>query len=201
MFVKKLDQRLQESLEKEGIEIATEFQKKCISQMKSGGDLVAIADEGKGKTTSYAVMLINKLKHAVADVPRAMVICANKDNVLALQEKCETLANYTDLRFHVGFEGANIQNQKDTIYFGTDVVIGTPRRITELMSIEGINFSEIKTLVIDDGELVLKDTALSQLNRISESLPNSQKVIFTTKNTTNRERYSDKFMRNPKLIS
>jgi len=200
MFIKKMDAELQEILEEKGVEKATDFQKKAISRIKSGLDLLAVADEGKGKTTVVMVALITILKRAIADVPRAMVICKSKEEVIALQEKCEYLARFTDLRFHIGFEGANILNQKDTIYFGTDVVIGTPRRISELMSIEGINFSDIKTLIIDDAFAIMKHTQLTMIHRISESLPKAQKIIFTDKVNDGIERYKNKYMKNTLLL-
>ncbi len=200
MFIKKINPELQESLEDLGIEKATDFQKKAISRIKSGLDLLAIADEDIGKTTTYIVALIAILKKAVADVPRAMVVCKDKDAVLALQERCELLGYFTDLRFHVGFDGANILNQKDTIYFGTDVVIGTPKRISELMSIEGINFSDIQTLIIDDAFAIMKHTNLTFIHRITESLPKAQKVIFTDKINDGIERYKTKYMKNTLVL-
>lgn len=199
-MIKKIDPDLKENLAEIGIEKATDFQKKSISRIKSGLDLLAIADEDSGKTTAYIVALISILKKAVADVPRVMVVCQDKEAVLELQEKCERLGSFTDLRFHVGFDNANILNQKDTIYFGTDVVIGTPKRIGELMSIEGINFAEIHTLIIDDAQALMKHTNLTIIHRITESLPNAQKVIFTEKIIDGIDRYKTKFMKNPLVL-
>ena len=196
MFIKKIEPALQEELESNNIEIAHDYQKKWISRIKSGGDLIAVAPAESGKTTSYMVLLIQQLKRAVEDVPRAMIVCATKDEVIATQEKLENLSLHTDLRIHIGFEGADIQKQKDKIYFGTDIVVGTPRRITELMSLEGINFANLKLLIIDDGQDSMKHTSLSQINRIAESLVPIQKVIFTTQNTVNIKRFAGKFMKN-----
>ena len=200
MFAKKIDPALQASLENLNIETATENQKKWISRLKSGGDLIAVGAENSGKTTSYIVTLIHRLKHAVADVPRAMVLCATKEDVLACQEQFEKIGQHTDLRFHVGFDGADIQKQKDVIYFGTDIVIGTPKRIGDLMSIEGINFTAIKTLIIDDGQEIMKHTALSITNRIAESLPSAQIAICTQNSSVNTTRFANKFMKSPKTI-
>lgn len=200
MFLKKIDPALQESLETEGYEKAFPFQKRCIGRIKSGGDLIAFGLPGTGKTSAYIISLIQSLKRAVDDVPRAMVVCKDKEAVLACQELAQKLGSHTDLRFHVGFEGANLQDQKDTIYFGTDVVIGTPRRIGELMSIEGINFASIHTLVIDDDNAIMKSTPLSQIHRITESLPNAQKIVFSEAATIHIERYSQKSMKGPMII-
>jgi superfamily II DNA/RNA helicase len=200
MFIKKISPELQESIEDLGISIAQGSQKKWISRIKSGMELLALGPENSGKTTSYVVALIQQLKEAVADVPRAMVICKDKDAVLDLQERFEQFGKHTDLRFHVGFEGADIQKQKNKIYFGTDIVIGTPKRISKLLSIEGINLSDVKTLIIDDAQVIMKNDNMSYLHRITTSLPKAQKIIFSQEESVNISRYSGKYMLTPTII-
>jgi superfamily II DNA/RNA helicase len=200
MFIKKISPELQESIKSLGISTAQGAQKKWISRIKSGMEMVAIGPENSGKTTAYIITLIQQLKHAVADVPRAMVICKDKDAVLALQERFEQFGKHTDLRFHVGFEGADIQKQKNVIYFGTDVVIGSPKRISKLLSIEGINLSDVKTLIIDDAEVIMKNDNMSYLHRITTSLPKAQKIIFSREASVNISRYSGKYMLTPTTI-
>jgi ATP-dependent RNA helicase RhlE len=200
MFIKKISPELQESIEELGISSAHGSQKKWISRIKSGLEMVAIGPENSGKTTSYIISLIQQLKEAVADVPRAMVICKDKDAVIELQERFEEFGKHTDLRFHVGFEGADIQKQKNVIYFGTDVVIGSPKRISKLLSIEGINLSDVKTLIIDDAEVIMKNDNMSYLHRITTSLPNAQKIIFSREESVNISRYSGKYMLTPTTI-
>ena len=201
MFIKKISPELQESLEDFGISIAQGSQKKWISRIKSGLELVALGPVNSGKTTAYIVALIQQFKEAIADVPRAMVICKDKEAVLELQERFEQIGKHTDLRFHVGFEGADILKQKDTIYFGTDVVIGSPRRISELLSIEGINMTDIKTLIIDDAEVIMKNNNMTYLHRITTSLPKAQKIIFSEESSDNIVRYTKKYMVSPTVIS
>ncbi|MCT4623657.1 MAG: DEAD/DEAH box helicase [Schleiferiaceae bacterium] len=200
MFIKKISPEFQETLETLNIHQPVGSQKKWISRVKSGMDLIAVGPENSGKTTAYSIALIQSLKKAVADVPRAMVVCKDKESVFAIKEQFDALGKHTDLRFHIGFEGADIQKQKDTIYFGTDVVIGSAKRITELMTIEGINFAEIKTLIIDNAETVMKNTDMTFLHRITSSLPNAQKAIFTTSLSENIDRYNKKYMRHPEQI-
>lgn len=136
MFLKKIYPPLEKSLEKAGLEKATDFQKKSISRIKSGGDLVALAPEGKGKTIALV-----------------------------------------------------------------DVVIGVPERISELLSIEGINLAEMKYLAIDDADTLMHHGMLSHTHRILESLPHAQLIVFGREKITNIERYADKFMRGPQWIS
>ncbi len=200
MFIKKITPELQETLERLGITTAHGSQKKWISRIKSGMEMVAIGPENSGKTTAYIIALIQQLKHAVADVPRAMVICKDKDAVLDLQERFEIFGKHTDLRYHVGFDGADIEKQKNKIYFGTDIVIGSPKRISKLLSIEGINLSDVKTLIIDDGEIIMKNDNMSYLHRITSSLPKAQKIIFSREASVNISRYSGKYMLTPTTI-
>ena len=74
MFTEKLDVQLLESLEENGLTESTELQHVCIPKIKSGRDLVCVANEGTGKTTTIIVSVLQKLKASFDDNPRAIII-------------------------------------------------------------------------------------------------------------------------------
>ena len=200
MFLKKIYPPLQQALEEMQLEKANPFQKKLIGKIKSGSDVVAYAEEGGGKSTALAIALLQLLKEEKDDVPRALYLVPDNERLEAMYQLFTPLVKHTSLRIIPVNTKRNILDQKDAVYFGSDVVIGVPERISELMSIEGINISEIRYIVIDDATTLMRHSTLGRIHRILESFPNAQLVFCGNEPTDGIERYAENFMKFPTHI-
>ncbi|HET6560136.1 MAG TPA: DEAD/DEAH box helicase, partial [Prolixibacteraceae bacterium] len=194
------DPALLEVLNENGYTESTELEKLCIPRIKSGRDMMCIAGDGSGKTTTIVVSILNKLKASFADVPRAIVIVPTKEAGLAMKAEVALLGQYTDLRVHTAFEVRKIDDQKDKIYMGSDVVIGTPKRLNLIYSLYALNLNSVKIFAIDDAELVIKNINYPQIDRLSESMPKAQKVVFGSQFTEWLDRFSNEFMNIQEVI-
>lgn len=194
MFTKKVHKHLSSALMDEGFENPKPLQKICIPKIKSGADLLCVGPEKSGKSSTIVITVIQKLDKAFADVPRALIVVPDRERAFAMKEMFDNLGKNTNLRVFCAVGGENIHNLRDTIYEGSDVVIGTAKRLNELYSFSGINLNNLKMFVVDDAQLILKDEILSQLNRLSENIPKSQHILFTNKLTNRIESYQDNYM-------
>lgn len=194
MFTEKLDVQLLESLEENGLTESTELQHVCIPKIKSGRDLVCVANDGTGKTTTIIVSVLQKLKASFDDNPRAIIIVPDSDSANKIKEEFIRLGEYTDLRIHTACEDGKLDNQKDEIYMGSDVVIGTAKRLNQVYSVYGLNLTMAKILAIDDAELVIKSINYTQIDRLAESMPKAQKLVFSSDINDWIARFADEFM-------
>lgn len=194
MFTEKLDVQLLESLEENGLTESTELQHVCIPKIKSGRDLVCVANEGTGKTTTIIISVLQKLKASFDDNPRAIIIVPDSDSANKIKEEFIRLGEYTDLRIHTACEDGKLDNQKDEIYMGSDVVIGTAKRLNQVYSVYGLNLTMAKILAIDDAELVIKSINYTQIDRLAESMPKAQKLVFSSDVNDWIARFADEFM-------
>jgi len=189
MFLKKLYEPLERAIEESVLENTTDVQKKLIPQIKSGNDVLCIDEEGgNGTTTALVITTINKLKEAYKDVPRAMIVVPSQAIGEKMEEMFAIYGKYTNLRVHTAYDTRLIEDQRDKIYFGTDVVIGTLTQINNLFSISGINVGKIQLMAIDDADQIAKDAALSPIERLYQCLPKCQRIIIAKKNTNNIDR-------------
>jgi superfamily II DNA/RNA helicase len=83
---------------------------------------------------------------------------------------------------------------------GSDVVIGTAKRINKIYSLYALNLSAVKIFAIDDADGVIKNLSYPQIDRISESMPKAQRVVFATQMTEWLERFSNEFMNVQEVI-
>lgn len=200
MFIKKLDEQLLESLKENGFTEATQLEQICIPKIKSGHDLLCVASDKSGKTTSIVVSVLQRLKASLDDNPRAIVLVPDVDRANEMKAAFDLLGEYTDLRVHTACDDEKIDDQKDKIYMGSDVVIGTPKRMNQIYSLYALNLGVVKIFAIDDANLVIKSLNYPQIDRLSESLPKIQRVVFATQITEWIERYAKEFMNIQEVI-
>lgn len=200
MINEKLDIPLIESLKENGFTESTQLEQICIPKIKSGRDLLCIAGKDSGKTTTLVVSVLQRLKASLDDNPRAVIVVPDKERALEMKAEFERLGEYTDLRVHTACDDEKINDQKDKIYMGTDVVIGTPKRLNQIYSLYALNLGVVKIFAIDDAELVIKSINYPQIDRLSESLPKAQRLVFATQMTEWIDRYAAEFMNVQEVI-
>jgi len=200
MFLKKLDEQLTIALEQEGFEKPTPIQKKTIGKMKSGRDCLFIAPEKSGKTSAIVITVIQQLKEAFQDVPRALIVVEDRAKAEAMKEQFDILAEETDLRVFAVFQGENILKQRDRVYAGCDVLIGPAKFLNELYSNSGMNLNRLRMYIIDDGQAVFKHEITSQIDRLTTSTPESQRIVFTTEMNVRIQDYVDYYMIAPEIV-
>jgi superfamily II DNA/RNA helicase len=194
MINEKLDIQLIESLKENGFTESTELQRICIPKIKSGRDLLCIADDGSGKTTAIIVSVLQKLKASLDDNPRAIILVANVDRANEMKTEFDRLGEYTDLRVHTACEDEKIDDQKDKIYMGSDVVIGTAKRLNQIYTLYALNLGVVKIFAIDDADLVIRSLNYPQIDRLSESIPKAQRVVFSSQQTEWIDRFAGEYM-------
>lgn len=200
LFKEKLNKNLFKGLQEHNFSEATELQFAALPKINSGRDVVIVGDNGSGKSLLATVSTINKLNYAFEDAPRALIIVSDNDKAIEMQSYFIKAAQYTDLRVSLATEAGKIEKQTDEIYFGTDVVICTVKRLMEIYIRRIFNLTKLKVFIIDDAELIAKQNVLSHLVRLSLSLPKCQRVIFCNELTEKVEIVSNKFTTAPVVV-
>jgi len=200
VFHKKIDQHINKALIEIGIAKPIAVQKKAISSIKSGKDSIIVSPKETGKTTTLVVALVQILKAALNDVPRAMVIVETKEDADKMKILFDEIGKETNLRVHCVYPGPNLLKIRDKVYYGTDVVIGTVKRLNELYSNSGLNLNDLQIILIDNADTTIKIELHSQIDRLTDIMPNIQKIIFCNSINDKVKRYADKYMARPNII-
>ncbi len=177
-----------------------EIQTNCMPKIKSGGDLFVIAPEGSGKSTAIVIGVIQQLKKAFEEAPRAIIMVESKEKAFELEEQFEILGKHTNLRTFTVFDHGNLQFQKDCIYEGLDILIGTPKRINELLSNTGIPSTKLKLLVVDDAETIFPNRHHPVVYRIADGSKKIQCLMFANRWHEKMDDLSERIMKNPQFV-
>jgi len=200
MNFKKLIPELVSGLDDAGFDMnAKEIQPTSISQIKSGADLFIVTPEGSGKSSAIVIGIIQQLKEAFEEAPRAIIMAATKEKAFELDAQFKILGKHTTLRTVAVFDQGNIHYQKDLIYEGLDVLIGTPKRLNELLKISGIPLSKLKMFVVEDVDSYTFDK-YTLIYQIADSIEKSQFIMLANSWNKNFDKLSERIMKNPRII-
>ncbi len=189
----KLQTEVVSALEGAELQDFSTAQRAVVSTLKSGQNKWLIAADLAPLRIAVAATIIHKLKASFEDVARALILVQNSEIADEYERHFETLGKHTDLRVWTAYPGPQLLKLKEDIYFGADVVIATPKRLNELLNIEGFNSAAVQTLVLDASYQLLKVGNIAFTQRISDSIPLKQRVALSTENKGSTAAYMDRF--------
>ena len=112
--------------------------------------------------------------------PRGIVICIDDTTARALGDFLEKKFKELDLTLDLIIEKGQRVRQRNDLFFGTELIVGTPKRICEMYFQNGFNIGELKLFMLLDMNSILRQGHKGFVNRISESLPKCKKVLVET---------------------
>ena len=180
MNLEKLRPELREILPEKGISELNEFQMNVLDGLKSGKNLLIEGHEGAGKTTAVLLSIIQKITEAGEGSPRAIVICSTDDKAHSLHGILEKICRPLDLTVDLAHDRGNKLQQRNDIFDGTEIIVGTSKRLHELYIQNGYNVSQLKLFILDDAIELFKGGFKTQISRIAESLPKCQYIVSSS---------------------
>ncbi|MEN3322308.1 DEAD/DEAH box helicase [Mariniflexile soesokkakense] len=200
MSFKKIIEPLKDNLQRNGIIKPNPLQTEILSKIKGGKSMFVIAPKNAGKTTSIVISVINKLKEAFEDAPRALIFVKDKEEALKLAEIFNTYKRGTDLRVYCAYEEHNMELQREELYLGTDIVIATPKRLNRIFYLNGINLNLLQMFIVEDADFLFRNNHFAEVTRTPESISRCQYLVFSDKFDARFERWQDTFMHLSEII-
>jgi len=197
-----LDGVILKALKDVGYETPSAIQMQTIPPLLEGRDVVGLAQTGTGKTAAFALPILARLDlHQKA--PQALVLAPTRE--LALQV-CEAFERYAS--HHKGvhvlpvYGGQGYGVQLSALRRGVHIVVGTPGRIMDHLEKGTLDLSQLKYLVLDEADEMLKMGFAEDVETILASTPDDKQVaLFSATMPAQIRRLSAKYLRNPQEIT
>lgn len=194
MNLKKINPNLQQALIENGLTEAPNVIKEAFGTIKSGNDVVLIVEDEIERFQTIAIAVIQRLEKAFMLSPRALVIVEDKPQALEMEVVFKKLAKYTDLRIFMTHDKTDLDEDKNLISVGIDVLIGTPERLSFMFGNAGFDVNQLKMLVINNTDELLRLRHDTRLYRLSESIGKTQRLYVSEQETERLEIFVDKTM-------
>jgi ATP-dependent RNA helicase RhlE len=197
----KISKSVLKAIEELGFTEPTPIQEKAIPMIRSGADVLGIAQTGTGKTAAYFIPLIMKLVKAEGKDPRAIVLVPTRELAIQVGEDLEDLTKFTNLRRATVYGGVGWTKHAELIKPGVDILVATPGRLWDLYRAEAVSFKKVKTLVIDEADRMLDMGFMPQIRNFLEVLPvKRQNLLFSATFNEKVEEMSHEFLDFPERV-
>lgn len=194
MNLKKINPKLQEALVELGKTEAPQVIKEAFGTIKSGNDVVLIIEEEDEREEAIAISVIQRLEKPYMLSPRALIIVEDKPQALKMEAIFKALARYTKLRIFMTHDKTDLDEDKNQISLGIDVLIGTPERLAFMFGNAGFDVNQLQMFVINKTDDLLKKRLDGRLYRLSESIGKTQRLYVSELETERLEIFVEKTM-------
>ena len=202
-----LNEPLVRAVTEHGYTIPTPIQLQAIPAVLNGGDLLAGAQTGTGKTAGFVLPLLQRLtasalaKPSALKIVRALILTPTRELAAQVEESVRVYGKYTKLTSAVIFGGVGINPQISQLRRGVDIVVATPGRLLDLHQQRAINLSHIEILVLDEADRMLDMGFIHDIKRILKLLPAArQNLLFSATFSNEIKTLADGLLNNPALI-
>jgi ATP-dependent RNA helicase RhlE len=177
-----------------------EVQVRIMSRILGGQDIIAVAPEGAGKSTSYVLGVLMRLKYGFEEAPRALILVPDKERILEVVGKFELLNRNTSIRIVSLFPDGNMETQINAVTDGADIIIATPDRARAVYLKLGLNLNKIIMFIVDDAAEIIKKGMQLPVAELARSIVKCQHLIFTEVIHSKLHLLIDQFMNQPAII-
>ncbi|WP_312191866.1 DEAD/DEAH box helicase [Sphingobacterium sp.] len=176
----KLSKRLTATMTELGYLAPKEIQSRCISRILGGQDVIAIAPEGAGKTTTYVLSTLMKLKFTTDEAPKFLILAPNEERIDEIVDKFFQLSKNKSLRIIGLRAGGSMEEEIEELVDGKDIVVATPNRARAIYLKLALNLNRIQTLIIDDADEIIKQGMQNPVRELAESCGKVQHLVYST---------------------
>src|SRR5471030_123628 len=190
-----------------GYTIPTPIQLQAIPAVLNGGDLLAGAQTGTGKTAGFTLPILQRLSEAPAPAAgakrpvRALILTPTRELAAQVEESVRGYGKYLKLKSTVMFGGVGINPQIDALRRGVDIVVATPGRLLDHMQQKTIDLSKLEILVLDEADRMLDMGFIHDIKRVLAKLPpKRQNLLFSATFSEEIKTLADSLLDRPALI-
>jgi superfamily II DNA/RNA helicase len=187
-----------------GYTVPTPIQEQAIPTVLMGRDVLGCAQTGTGKTAGFTLPMLDILSgsRARARMPRSLILEPTRELALQVAENFVQYGKYLKLTHALVIGGESMNDQRDLLMRGVDVLIATPGRLIDMFERGTMLLTDVKILVIDEADRMLDMGFIPDVERIVSVLPPlRQTLFFSATMAPEIKRLADAFLRNPKEIT
>jgi ATP-dependent RNA helicase RhlE len=199
-----LDVRLLSGIRDLGWEETRPVQSGVIPLALAGGDVIASAETGTGKTAAFLVPILQRFLNEPAPQPprtRTLILAPTRELAVQIEDQVQGLTYHTTISSVAVFGGVPMDPQERALRAGVDIVVATPGRLMDHMRHESIDFSGLEVLVLDEADRMLDMGFWPDVQRILSALPASrQTLLFSATMPGEVLKLTKEFLRDPGYI-
>ena len=166
------------ALEAIGYREPSPIQKAAIPELLLGRDLLGQAQTGTGKTAAFALPMLARLDLELRR-PQVLVLAPTRELAMQVADAFGSYAAHLpQARVLPVYGGADFRDQIHHLRRGVQVVVGTPGRVMDHMRQGTLDLSQLRTLVLDEADEMLRMGFIDDVEWVLNQLPEQRQVVL-----------------------
>ena len=177
---------LQETLAEKNLTTPTEIQAQAVPALLEGRSVVGVAETGSGKTLTYALPILHRLKTLELDgnpikvygEPRAIVVVPTRELGEQVAKAFKPFTHTTSLRVRSLLGGTTMEVAKRSLQGAFEVLVATPGRLIKMMDAGLVTLGDVRMLVLDEADQMVDHGFLPDVRRIVKKCPADRQLAL-----------------------
>lgn len=180
-----------------GFEKPSAIQQRAIIPCIRGQDVIAQAQSGTGKTATFSIAILQQLNLTIKDC-QALILAPTRELAQQIQKVVLALGDFMQASCHACIGGTNVKEDAKKLEAGSQIVVGTPGRVSDMLTRKAFNPNKIKLFVLDEADEMLSRGFKEQIHDVFTKMPSSaQVVLLSATMPADVLEVTKKFMRDP----
>ena len=201
-----LSSSLIEGIESMGITQPTPIQAQSIPIILEGKDVLGIAQTGTGKTAAFLLPIIQNItSKSDRNKISALIIVPTRELATQIDQAIQAYGYFTDISsqtIYGGGDGKIFNQERHALESGIDIIVATPGRLKMHIQMGYVDFSHLKTLILDEADRMLDMGFAPDINLILRQTPaEKQSLLFSATMPEKINQLAKSLLRNPTRIN
>lgn len=194
-----------DGLEAMRFEEATPVQQETIPLIMQGKDLIACAQTGTGKTAAFLLPVLNALILKKQAATTTLILVPTRELAIQIDQQIQGFSYFlpiTSIAVYGGNDAGLWDQQRKALISGANIVVATPGRLLQHLSMDYFKFSSIEYLILDEADRMLDMGFHEDIMQIVNCLEGKrQTLLFSATMPPKIRDLSRKLLNNPNEIS
>jgi len=157
-----LPENLLRGIYSHGFTKPSDIQTKGIMPIVEGHDIMAQAQSGTGKTGTFVIGGLSRIDPSIHK-PQVLIIVHVRELAQQIEKVAKSISTYMGISIRSTVGGTNLREDISELKKGVQFIVGTPGRIYDLMTRNVLDRSEIRVLIMDEADHLLKELFYEQV--------------------------------------
>ena len=195
-----LSKRIIASLNRQHFYEPSEIQLRVIPKALKGENLLIQSATGTGKTLCFLVPIIEQIDLKNQNV-QSIIVAPTRELARQIFDMVNGfVADYPELKVRLFRSGVEREESIKGLSIPPHIIIGTPGRLADIFDQNILNLSFVKTLVLDEADMLLKEGFFTEIDRFALKIKDPQFLVCSATLEANLGHELEKYIGADRLI-
>lgn len=170
---------LQEAWERARFTELMPVQEQAIPLLREGKDVLAEAPTGTGKTLAYVIPALEKIEVEEPHV-QVVITAPTRELVMQIHQVIQLFAQGSGIKSGAFIGGVELKRQYERLKKKTQIIVGTPGRLVELIDSKKLKMHKVKLIVLDEADQIYESGMSDSATRIANSALRDRQLAFVS---------------------